>query len=276
MGFVQNFGSNLFGSFIAPLAIGALAVAYGWRHAFFVSAAPGLLMALIIFLVVREPKVERNTAAQETAAVRMSMREMLAHRNIWLSMVIALFMVPWMVLGWTFLPLLYANVRHFDPTTSSWLMAMLGASATVGAFVLPGLSDRMGRKPVMVIGCLLGIGAPMAALYWGGSTVVLGGLLLVGWLASGTFPIFMGTIPSETISARYVATTCGLVQGLGEIVGAGGGAWLAGKAADAWGLPAAMWIMAGCALTGGVLALFLKETAPSKAGVAAKAALAAA
>ena len=263
MGFAQNFGSSLFGSFIAPVVITALAVAYGWRFAFFAAATPGLLMALVLWLVLREPKIERTTAVQ-VPAKRMSLREMLRHRNIWLSMLISLFMVPWMILGWTFLPLLYANIRHFDPGVSSWLMATLGASAVLASFLLPGLSDRIGRKPVMVFGALLGISVPMAALYWSGSVWVLSAMLFAGWMTSGVFPLIMSTIPSETISVRYAATTCGLVQGAGEIIGGGGGAWAAGKAADAYGLPAALWIMAGCALMGGVLSLLLKETAPVK------------
>jgi len=270
MGFVQNFGSNSIGSGLAPLIIIPLVVAFGWRHAFFVAAAPGLLMALLIFLIVREPRLEKGPAAA-LASPRMSIFEMLRHRNVWLCMVISLFMVPWMILGWTFLPLLFANFRGFSPDVSKWLMATLGLSATIGAFVLPGLSDWIGRKPVMIIGSLFGIGAPMAALYWGGSTWVLAALLFVGWLASGVFPIFMATIPSETISARYVATAAGLTQGLGEAVGGFLAPWGAGKASDLYGLPAAMWIMAACALVGGLLSLFLKETAPAKLGATAAA-----
>ena len=262
MGLVQNFGSQLLGSFIAPLVIGALAAAFGWRHAFFVSAIPGLVMATIIFFVVREPTI---AAPKAEDGARMSLPEMLRHHNIWLSMVISLFMVPWMVLGWTFLPLLYANFRHFDPTTGSWLMAVLGASAMLGAIVLPGLSDRIGRKPVMVFGCVLGMLTPLSALYFGGNVWILGALLFVGWLASGVFPLFMGAIPSETISARYVATTCGLIQGMGEAVGGFVAPTAAGRAADAYGLPAAMWIMAACALIGGLLSLGLRETAPARA-----------
>ncbi len=270
MGFVQNFGSNAIGSGLAPLIVIPLAVAFGWRQAFFVSAAPGLIMALLIFLIVREPKIEKGPAAVQEAP-RMSLIQMLRHRNVWLCMAISLFMVPWMILGWTFLPLLYANVRGFSPDVSKWLMATLGLSATVGAFVLPGLSDRIGRKPVMIIGSLMGVGVPIAALYWGGSPWALAALLFVGWLASGVFPLFMATIPSETISARYVATAAGLTQGLGEAVGGFLAPWGAGKAADLYGLPVAMWIMAACALIGGLLALGLKETAPAKLGVSAHA-----
>jgi MFS transporter, ACS family, hexuronate transporter len=267
MGFVQNFGSNLIGSGIAPLVIGALAVSVGWRHAFFVAAGPGMVMAVLILLIVREPKVDKGAAAVSSDATpRMSILQMLSHRNVWLSMVISLFSVPWMILGWTFLPLLYANYRHFDQATSSALMAVLGLSAAAGAFILPGLSDRIGRRPVLIFGSLLGAGVPLAALYWGGPVWMLGVLLAVFWLASGTFPLFMGTIPSETISARYVATVCGLTQGLGEAVGGFIAPTATGRAADLWGLPAAMWIMAACAVVSSLLALFLKETAPAKVG----------
>ncbi len=270
MGFVQNFGSNLFGSFIAPIVIVWLAVHFGWRKSFYVAAAPGLLMALLVFLIVREPKVDR--AAQEAAhGPRAPLLSLLAPRNVWLCMLISLFMVPWMICGWTFLPLLYAKVKGYSPETGSYLMAALGASATLGAFVLPGLSDRIGRKPVMILGCLFGVGVPLAALFWGGSAWVLGALVFVGWLASGTFPIFMATIPSETISARYAATAVGLAQCVGEVVGGGGIVSWAGDLANQHGTGAAMWVMAGCALIGGILSLGLKETAPSKAGASAPA-----
>ena len=56
----------------------------------------------------------------------------------------------------------------------------------------------------------------------------------------------------------------GLVQGFGEIVGAAGGAWAAGRAADTYGLSIVMWIMVACALIAGALALLLRETAPVK------------
>ena len=67
----------------------------------------------------------------------------------------------------------------------------------------------------------------------------------------------MGTIPSETIPARYVATSLGMVVGLGEILGGVAGPWLAGWAADLYGLRAPLLIQGGCAIVGCLLALFL-------------------
>ena len=144
---------------------------------------------------------------------------MLQHRNMWLCMLIAIFMVAWMVLGWAFLPLFYTKVRQIGNGQMSVLMSVLGLSAAFFSFVVPALSDRFGRRPIIVIFNFIGLLVPLAALYFLGSLFWLGALIFIGWSASGTFPLFMGTVPSETIPARYVATSLGIVVGLGEILG---------------------------------------------------------
>ncbi|MGC2030725.1 MAG: MFS transporter [Steroidobacteraceae bacterium] len=265
MGVMQNFGSNLLGSFVAPLALVAIASAFHWRWAFFVAGVPGLIMAVLIAKFVRQPAatiVPAGVSAQASTPTGMGYREMLRHRNLWLCMVMAIFMVAWMVLGWAFLPLFYTKVRHIGNGEMSVLMSVLGLSAAFFSFVVPRLSDRFGRRPIIVIFNFVGLLVPFAALYFGGSLFMLGALIFVGWSASGTFPLFMGTVPSETIPARYVATSLGMVVGLGEILGGVSAPAIAGRAADLYGLRAPIMIMAACAIVGTVLALFLRETAP--------------
>ena len=268
MGVMQNFGSNLLGSFVAPLVLVAIATVYNWRWAFFLAGVPGLIMALLIVKVVRRPAAATapaKTAAQPAAPLaetNMGYREMLRHRNMWLCMLMAIFMVAWMVLGWAFLPLFYTKVRQFSNGQMSVLMSVLGLSAAFFCFVVPALSDRFGRRPVIVIFNFIGLLVPLAALLFQGSLLMLGALIFLGWSASGTFPLFMGTVPSETIPARYVATSLGMTVGLGEILGGVSAPAIAGRAADHYGLQAPVIIMAVCAIVGAVLALFLRETAP--------------
>jgi MFS family permease len=268
MGVMQNFGSNLLGSFVAPLLLVAIATAYNWRWAFYLAAVPGLFMALLIAKYVRQPaaKVAPPIPATPSAVLHadrhMGYREMLLHRNMWLCMLMAIFMVAWMVLGWAFLPLFYTKVRQISNGQMSVLMSVLGLSAAFFSFVVPALSDRFGRRPVITIFNLVGLLVPLAALYFQGSLFMLGTLIFAGWSASGTFPLFMGTVPSETIPARYVATSLGMTVGLGEILGGVSGPAIAGRAADHYGLQAPLIMMAACAIIGTVLALFLHETAP--------------
>ena len=263
MGVMQNFGSNLLGSFAAPLILVAIASSFNWRWAFYLAGVPGLIMALLIAKYVRQPAAIGREAA--AAPAKMGFGEMMRHRNMWLCMVMAIFMVAWMVLGWAFLPLFYREVRLIGNAQMSYLMSVLGLSAAFFSFVVPALSDRFGRRPVIVIFNCIGLLVPLAALYLQGSLLVLGTLIFIGWSASGTFPLFMGTVPSETIPARYVATSLGMVVGIGEILGGVGAPAISGHAADRYGLQAPVLIMAGCAIVGTVLALFLRETAPIRA-----------
>ena len=268
MGVMQNFGSNLLGSFVAPLVLVAIASTYNWRWAFYLAGVPGLIMALLIAKFVRQPAatiMPARTAARSAAPLAeasMGYREMLQHRNMWLCMLMAIFMVAWMVLGWAFLPLFYTKVRQISNGQMSVLMSVLGLSAAFFSFVVPALSDRFGRRPVIVILQFHRIAGPARRAVFPGFAIHAGPLIFIGWSASGTFPLFMGTVPSETIPARYVATSLGMVVGLGEILGGVSAPAIAGRAADHYGLQAPVMIMAACAIVGTVLALFLRETAP--------------
>jgi MFS family permease len=151
-------------------------------------------------------------------------------------------------------------------------MGTLGISSTLGSFIVPGISDWVGRKPVMILVPLLGLILPLGALYYTGSAWVLAAIFFFGWALNGVFPMFMGTIPSETVSPRHVATALGLVMGAGEVLGGAFSPAVAGWAADIAGLSAPLWIMAGLCVAAGLLAFGLTETAPRK--LAARGALA--
>jgi cyanate permease len=127
---------------------------------------------------------------------------------------------------------------------------------------VPGLSDVIGRKPVMVSMSLLGVILPLGAMYFEGSAWALAAIFFFGWALTGCFPMFMATIPSESIDSRHVATATGFVMGTGEILGGVLVPTLAGRVADATDLTAPLWIMLGLCTLAGVTAMGLRETAP--------------
>ena len=53
---------------------------------------------------------------------------------------------------------------------------------------------------------LIGVSLPLAALYYDGSAFALGAIFFVGWLFNGIFPMFMATVPTESVGPRQVAT----------------------------------------------------------------------
>jgi MFS family permease len=140
----------------------------------------------------------------------------------------------------------------------------MGLATMICGFVVPLISDRIGRKPTMIIFTFIGLITPIAAVHFAGPQWLLSVLLLIGWSASGSFAVFMGVIPSETVPKALAASSMGLVVGAGEIVGGVLSPTISGALADAHGLIAHMVVMMVCALIGGILSLFLKETAPNK------------
>ena len=261
-GIAQNFGSNFLGSVIAPTVLVAFAAAYGWRNAFFLAGIPGLVTALLILLLLREPP--RPAVRPSARAKKESWLAVLKERNVLVCCVLAILLVSYLVVCLTFLPKYLLNVRHFDPGTMSLLMATLGVSATIGSFAISGLSDRIGRRPVMIAMPLIGVVLPLAAMSFDGSVWLLGAMFFAGWGLVGIFPLFMATVPSESVSPARVATALGLCMGTGEVLGGVLSPALAGMAADRWGANMPFWIMIGLTIAAGLVAMLLVETAPRK------------
>jgi len=262
MGVTQNFGSNLLGSFVAPVLLVAFATAYGWRNAFFLAGIPGLLAAMLMWKLIGEPAVPAGTPSRGAEGSAMTWAQAFKERNVLICAVMGVLLVSYLVVCWAFMPLYLTQVRGFDAQTMGWLMGTLGISATVGAFLVSGLSDRIGRRPLMIAMPLIGVILPLGAMYFDGSIWVLAAIFFVGWGLTGIFPLFMATVPSESVDRRHIATVLGVCMGTGEIIGGVLSPSIAGFAADLAGLQAPLWIMLGLAIAGGVLALGLRETAP--------------
>jgi MFS transporter, ACS family, hexuronate transporter len=279
MGVTQNFGSNLLGSFVAPVLLVAFAQHYGWRHAFFLAGAPGLLTALLMWRFVKEAPVPRRACDASWDSLRGapvidgavtepgtrqsgSLREALAERNVVICAGMGVLLVSYLVLCWAFMPLYLTQVRGYDAQTMGWLMGTLGISATIGAFAISALSDRLGRRPLLIVMPLIAVILPLGAMYYEGSVWGLAAIFFVGWGVNGIFPLFMGTVPSESVSPRHMATALGICMGTGEILGGVLAPSLAGNVADRVGLQAPLWMMFGVTVAGALLAFGLRETAP--------------
>jgi predicted MFS family arabinose efflux permease len=261
-GVAQNLGSNILGSFAAPVVLVAFATAFSWREAFYLAAVPGLVSAALIWFLLKEPEPVAHHAGGDDAG-RISFIDALKVRNMWICVVVGVLMVAHFVTTWAFMPLFLVEAKGYDPATMSWIMGSLGIAAAIYSIVISGLSDIIGRKPVMVALPFLSVVGPLAALYWDGSAVVLVAFFFLGWMVNGTFPIFMATIPSETFDARHHATVLGLAMGSCEVLGGVFGPPIAGMLNDAFGLSTFLWLLMGLALVSGFVAMGLKETAPA-------------
>jgi MFS transporter, ACS family, hexuronate transporter len=114
----------------------------------------------------------------------------------------------------------------------------------------------------MILMPLIAIVLPLAAMYFGGPAWILAAIFVVGWCVTGVFPLFMATVPSESVDERHIASALGVCMGTGELIGGVFSPFIAGLAADSVGLQAPLWIMSGLALCAALVAFGLRETAP--------------
>ncbi len=260
MGVAQNLGSNLLGSAAAPLVLIPVAIAFGWRHAFYLAAVPGLIGALLVWFLVREPPAEAYHAGPGPID---SMTHAFSNRNVQLCALISVLLVSYLVCCWAFMPLYLTANRGFSADTAKWLMATLGFSAAVGSFAVSALSDRVGRKPVIVGFSLLGVILPLGAMYFMGSPWVLAAIFFVGWGLNGVFPVFMATVPSESVDPRLTASLSGITIGVGDGVGGVLSPYLGGSLSDHFNdRSAVLWLMLAMTLLAALVGMGLRETAP--------------
>jgi MFS transporter, ACS family, hexuronate transporter len=259
-GITQNFGANLLANTLGPIVIVWMALKFGWRNAFFLAALPGIVMALLIAALVREPAEPMPVSAAERGGFAAAIGD----GSMLLCIVISTLLVAYLMVLFTFTPLYLIQVRGFDQRHMSWIMSSFGMASMAVAFLVPGSSDRFGRKPVIIVASLMGLVLPLGLLFSSGTQILpLMACIAVGSALSGVFPLAMATIPSEIVGPTRTATALSLTMGISEILGGILAPSVAGKVADLKGLSMTLWILVGLVVAIIVLAAMLRETAPA-------------
>jgi MFS family permease len=267
-GITQNFGANLLANSLGPIIVVWMATNYGWQKAFYLVAIPGFAMALLLALCVREPRQVRS-GPKPTVADSLAL---LKDPTIQISVALSVLLVAYFVVWSNFTPLFLTKTKGFDPVVMGKIMSAMGFSSILIAFIVPGLSDLLGRKPVAIVAGALGAVMPLGALWIDSSSPAPYYVVFaIGAAVTGVFPMAMATIPSEVVPPSLTATALSLTMGISEIIGGVFGPPAAGWMGDKFGLGAAMWILAGVSIGVGVVALFLRETAPGVLARRAKA-----
>ena len=266
MGLMQIVAVGLISSLLGPIIQVALAKSIGWRWTFVVTIIPGIIISIMIAKILVNPETreeaDRRAEAEGKSKEKAKISTVLGKRNIILSIIGTIFLLCWYICMLTYTPGYLVNVKGLDPSYMSYVMSAFGAGAIFWGIVVPGLSDRVGRKPMVLIAAALGVFASIGILYAPSSLPLLMLIAFVGWGGVGVCALMQSTIPAESGDPRFVATIIGTNQLTGELLGGSGGAILLGILADRYGLHAAIW---GCGISMAialVVGLFYKESAP--------------
>ena len=163
-------------------------------------------------------------------------------------------------MAWGLFPLLFAAIG-LDLATIGLLVAIYPATWGAGQLLTGALSDRIGRKWLIAGGMwtqAVGIAVVTVSVTFGGFAA---GAVLLGIGTAMVYPTLLAVI-GDVAHPDWRATSVGVYR-LWRDAGYVGGAVVAGAAADVFGLPAAMRIVAALTFVSGVVvATRMSETRP--------------
>lgn len=231
------------GATIGLAAGGWLADAYSWRWAFVVLGLPGVVLALVIRLTVREPSRAPAAPVLSTQSVALTVDR--PFRLLW-----SIVPLRYVMLGGAALAFVSYGVNQWAPSyfirqfglTAAEVGAGVGLAYGLGAAVgllIGGLAaDRLTRHdpagPVRVLVTASLLGAPLYFLTFAVDHVALAmGLLFVASAvaAGATAPLM--AVAQHLSPPQIRATTSAVLMFFISVVGLGGASWFIGALSDA-------------------------------------------
>ena len=256
----------LVGLAAAPVLTTQVAARWGWRASFFVAGVPGILMASLMWRYVREPEAKTGEASSHAPARFADYLSLLRYRNLWLCCVGSGSFMTWLFLQNVFAPLYITQVAHQAPTTAGFLLGATGLGSFFLGFLLPTLSDRIGRKPAVLVMAVMSVCVPLALLcsFLYSVPWLLAAILFLTNTGQAIAALVLVLVPSESVPPRFAATSIGLVTLAGELTGATLAPALGGSLAEKYGLAIPLWMAAGGSALLFLVGLFLKPAPHAK------------
>lgn len=142
------------GSMLGAFAGGQLALAYGWRTAFFIVGAPGVILAVLMLLLVKEPKRGGLDAVLDGAAEHppapplfSAIGAFFKNRTLVLTAVSSAMSAFVGYAGLVWNPQFLENAKGMTAQdVATWYAVALGLTGIVGTVVSGWLVDRLGLK----------------------------------------------------------------------------------------------------------------------------------
>jgi predicted MFS family arabinose efflux permease len=244
------------------LATGYIAAAYGLRPGPFLLGAAFIAVGLgLSVLAIRETHHHAKAEAASHVSVHAGAQAGLTNREVFtltsfrdksLSSVSQAGMVNNLNdgLAWGLFPVLFATAG-LSIERIGILAAVYPAVWGAGQLVTGALSDRIGRKP-LIVGGMIVQGAALAMVAVGADFGIwLAAVILLGAGTAMVYPTLLAAI-GDVAHPQWRARSVGIYR-LWRDGGFAVGALLSGIIADAYGIPAAVGVVAGLTAASGVL-----------------------
>src|SRR5688572_13952953 len=259
----HGMGGNL-GEALAPFVIGALLAWFSWRTVVVMNVVPGFVMAVMILtmlgaLSMASPRdkdaINAGGAARGLRSHLRDFASLLRNRSLMLISCSAAFRTMTQVGLLTFLPVYLAYELGYSPFVVGICLSVLQVAGFIAAPIGGHLSDRMGRKRVimssMVLTALMIVGMALA----GRTVVFVLFIALVGFFLYAMRPVLQAWA-IESTPKNLAGTGVGLQFGI-QHIGASIAPALFGVIADAYDIYTGFYCLAATIAFANVLVFFL-------------------
>ena len=271
----HGMGGNL-GEALAPFVVGAVLAWLSWRAVVLVNVVPGVVMAVLILVLLGAFTMTRSDDAINAKGRSFSarnylkdFRSLLRNKGLMLVSCSAAFRTMTQAGLLTFLPVYLAYELEYSPFIVGICVTLLQAAGFIAGPFAGHLSDRMGRKQVVISSMLLTgvmiIGMALA----GRSILFVFFIALVGFFLYAMRSVLQAWA-IECTPKHLAGTGVGVQFGI-TAIGASVAPALFGMIADAWDIYTAFYFLAATIIGANFLVFFVPNgEAPKVAAAAAR------
>ncbi|RPI21108.1 MAG: MFS transporter [Acidobacteria bacterium] len=211
------------GAIIAPLIVTVVALYLGWRYAFVVTGALGLLWIMAWLWLIPPFRPRLGGAPMSFRKVLDVFGRVLRKRSFWLLSVSAVIVnsVSYFLADW--IPLYLKTERGFSFAVGNALSVIVYASLEAGnilvglfirKLVARGVSVSRARRLALLASCLLMSSAAAAGLT-PNRFLAVGFLMLTALGVAGFLVVYLTLV--QDVEPEYVGATAGLLGGIGNL-----------------------------------------------------------
>lgn len=249
----HSMGGNV-GDALAPLAVGALLAFLSWRSIVVVNVIPGLVMALLIFYFLgtlrmgsKKRKDGQHPASDESEGQSVKeyfrgLSELARNRDLLLLSIGSGFRSMTQNGLLTFLPVFLAYEMGYSPFWVGACMFVLQAAGFAAAPVAGAMSDRMGRRRIIMNSMLMTAVVLAGMAFAGRSLAFVLMIAALGFFLYAIRPVLQA-LTLECTPKKMGGTSIGVLFGV-QAVGSSIGPAIGGALADSYGLISVFYFLA--------------------------------
>jgi MFS family permease len=263
---LHGMGGNV-GDAIAPIVVGAALAVFTWREVVVMNVLPGLVVAALMFVFLGSMRLGSKKASthesQTLAQYWDGLRQLFRNRALILLSTGSTFRSMTQSALLTFLPVYLARDMGYSPFVVGACLFALQAAGFAAAPVAGHLSDRMGRRSI-VMGSMATTAVVLVAMALSGGSVLFVALVAVlGFFLYALRPVIQAWL-LETTPKNMGGSSIGILFGA-QALGAAAGPFLAGLVADRQGLISTFYFLAVTIVIANLFVVFIPKAATTPA-----------